>query len=92
MEQYQHILDTLRGIIESSVDELVAADINADSDLTGELGIDSLAMFDIADKVQDNWKIKISDDDLGEFTTVDSLVTFIQTAAGEREMTAVAEA
>jgi|GEM_PF-2882559 acyl carrier protein len=92
MEPYQDVFNTLCGIIEDSVDELTAADISADSDLTGELGIDSLAMFDIADKVQEKWKIKISDDDLTEFTTADSMVTFIRAATADREVPATAEA
>ena len=92
MEPYQAVLDTLRAIIESSVDDLVAADINADSDLTGELGIDSLAMFEIADKAQERWGIKISDDDINSFTTVDSMVTFIQTTAGQHGLPVMTEA
>jgi acyl carrier protein len=92
MEPYQYVLDTLRGIIESSVDDLTAADLAADSDLTGELGIDSLAMFEIADKAQEQWHIKISDDDISQFTTVDSMVTFIQAAAGARNLSSVTEA
>ena len=92
MEPYQDVLNALRAIIEDSVNELTADDINADSDLTGELGIDSLAMFDIADKVQEKWKIKISDDELGEFTTADSMVTFILGAVSAEATPAVAEA
>ena len=92
METYQDVLNELRAIIEDSVDELAADDINADSDLTGELGIDSLAMFEIADKVQEKWRIKISDDELSEFTTADSLVAFIQGAVSSRETPVAAEA
>ena len=66
-------------------------DIEAANDLTGELGIDSLAMFEIADKAQEEWGIKISDEDIGEFTTVDSMVTFIQAAAAERGLPAMTE-
>ena len=84
MEPYQHVLEALRGIIEGSVDEIAAGDISADSDLTGELGIDSLAMFEIADKAQEHWNIKISDDDISRFTTVDSMVAFIQAAAAKQ--------
>ena len=91
MEQYQYVLDTLRGIIESSVDDLVAAEIEADSQLTGELGIDSLGMFEIADKAQERWGIKISDDDLSRFTTVDSMVTFIQAAAEKQALPTMTE-
>ncbi|MEY9889827.1 acyl carrier protein [Catenulispora sp. MAP12-49] len=92
MEQYQHVLDTLRGIIESSVDELSVGDIAADSDLSGELGIDSLAMFEIADKAQERWGIRISDDDLSRFTTVDSIVSFVQAAAGKQAVPVMSEA
>jgi|GraSoi013_1_20cm_3_1032427.scaffolds.fasta_scaffold04364_2 acyl carrier protein len=92
VEPYQHVLDALRGIIVSSVEELVVDDINPDSDLTGELGIDSLAMFEIADKAQERWSIKISDEDLGRFTTVDSMVTFVQGAADKHGLSAVTEA
>ena len=92
MESYQRVLDELRGIIESSVDELTAEDIAADGDLTGELGIDSLAMFEIADKAQERWGIKISDDDINSFTTVDSMVTFIQTTAGQHGLPVMTEA
>lgn len=91
MEPYQYVLDTLRGIIESSVDDLTAADLAADSDLSGELGIDSLAMFEIADKAQEHWHIKISDEDISQFTTVDSMVTFIQAAAGTRGVPTMTE-
>ena len=92
MESYQHVLDELRGIIESCVDELSVEDITADGDLTGELGIDSLAMFEIADKAQERWGIKITDDDLSGFTTVDSMVTFIQATAGQHGLPAMTEA
>lgn len=91
MQPYQQVLDALRDIIESSVDALGAGDINPDSDLTGELGIDSLAMFEIADKAQERWSIKISDDDISQFTTVNSLVAFIQ-AASRQEIPAMTEA
>jgi acyl carrier protein len=92
VDPYQHVLDTLRGILDSSVDELVVDDVNADSDLRGELGIDSLAMFEIADKAQERWSIKISDDDISHFTTVDSMVVFIRSAVGERGLPAMTEA
>jgi acyl carrier protein len=92
MEPYQHVLDTLRGIFESSVDDLVAGDVAADSDLRGELGIDSLAMFEIADKAQEQWGIKITDDDISSFTTLDSMVTFIQAAVEQQGAPALTEA
>ncbi|ACU69322.1 phosphopantetheine-binding [Catenulispora acidiphila DSM 44928] len=92
MESYQHVLDTLRVIIEGSVDEVAAGDITADSDLAGELGVDSLAMFEIADKAQERWNIKISDDDISRFTTVESLATFIQAAVGAQGLPAMTEA
>jgi acyl carrier protein len=92
MEPYQHVLDTLRVIIEGSVDELAAGDIAADSDLAGELGVDSLAMFEIADKAQERWNIKISDDDISRFTTVASLATFIQAATSAQGLPAMTEA
>lgn len=91
MESYQHVLDSLRHIIESSVDDLIIDDINPDSDLKGELGIDSLAMFEIADKAQEQWIIKISDDDISRFTTVDSMVTFILGTVGSHALPAMTE-
>lgn len=92
MEQYQYVLETLRGIIAGSADALAADDINADSELTSELGIDSLTMFEIADKAQERWGIRISDDDISEFTTVDSMVAFIQAAAGAPGLPSMTEA
>jgi acyl carrier protein len=92
VDQYQYYLNTLRGIIESSVDELTADDIDADSDLHGELGIDSLAMFEIADKAQEQWNIKISDEHISQFTTVDSMVTFIQAATDKQGLPVMTEA
>lgn len=92
MDAYQSVLDTLRGIIESSVDDLSAAEITAESDLTGELGIDSLAMFEIADKAQEHWNIKISDEDISAFTTVDSMVAFVRGVAGRHALPVMSEA
>lgn len=92
METYQAVLASLIGIVESSVDELAPGDVQPASDLKGELGIDSLAMFEIADKAQDEWKIKISDEDLSQFTTVDSMVRFIQAAVADQGLPAVTEA
>ncbi|NUP46577.1 MAG: acyl carrier protein [Catenulispora sp.] len=91
MESYQHVLESLCRIIESSVDDLTIDDISPDSDLKGELGIDSLAMFEIADKAQEQWVIKISDDELSRFTTVDSMVTFIQGAVGNHVLPVMTE-
>ncbi|MEY9860803.1 acyl carrier protein [Catenulispora sp. GAS73] len=92
MESYQHVLDTLRSIIESSVDDLDGGEINADGNLKGELGIDSLGMFEVADKVQERWGIVVTDEDISTFTTVDSIVTFIQVEVGKKGIPAVAEA
>jgi acyl carrier protein len=91
VEPYQSVLDTLRGIIEGSVDELQVADLTADGDLAGELGIDSLAMFEIADKAQEQWHIKISDEDISRFTTLDSMVAFILASADTQKLPATAE-
>lgn len=53
-------------------------DIIGKTDIREELGADSLDMIEVAMDIEDEFGIMVSDEDAESFTTVDSVVQFIE--------------
>ena len=69
----------LQRTIESCVGQQDAADVtdaSADAEFT-ELGLDSLVVFEVATRLQDDLGIRISDDELEGTTTPRALIALV---------------
>ena len=70
---------TLRGVVESCVGEHDAGqvdDTTQDKEFA-DIGIDSLVVFEVATRLQDDWGIRISDDELEELKTPRDIVDLV---------------
>ena len=74
------ILDRVRQLIA----EQMCFDVNtitADSKLIDDIGADSLDVVEMLMTVEEEWGITIDDDDMRKFTTVASVVEYIENHA-----------
>ena len=63
------------------VDELQIdkEDITMESELSGDLGINSIELADLVMLCEDKFGIEINDDDIRKFTTVGDVVKYLET-------------
>ena len=63
------------------VDELQidSEDITMDSELSADLGINSIELADLVMLCEDKFGIEINDDDIRKFTTVGDVVKYLET-------------
>lgn len=54
-------------------------DITMDSELSGDLGINSIELADLVMLCEDKFGIEIKDDDIRKFTTVGDVVEYLET-------------
>lgn len=73
-------MNTLATVTSILCDRLVLSprDIRGKSDLAEDLGADSLDRIEIAMDLEDEFGLSVSDEDAESFTTVDSIVQFIE--------------
>lgn len=74
----EEIIDILAAQLSLSPD-----DITLDSDITGDLGADSLDIVELADKFEKHFSIKASDEDIMAIKTVSDILIFIENKAGK---------
>lgn len=75
----EEILAKLKPIIEIYLPEDVsAASINQDSDLTGELNINSAHLVDVVLDVEDSFDIEFANEDMEKLRTVNDAIEIIQ--------------
>jgi len=65
------------GILQKFI-KVDGAKVTRDRRFREDLGIDSLAMFDVAVAVEDAFGVRLPDDDVESFATVGDAVDFIQ--------------
>ena len=53
-------------------------DITMDSELSGDLGINSIELADLVMLCEDKFGIEINDDDIRKFTTVGDVVEYLE--------------
>ena len=53
-------------------------DVTLDSDITGDLGADSLDIIELADKLERQFSVTASDEDIMAVKTVADILTFIE--------------
>ena len=54
-------------------------DITMDSELSGDLGINSIELADLVMLCEDKFGIEINDEDIRKFTTVGDVVEYLET-------------
>lgn len=59
------------------------SNIKGSSLLREELGLDSMDTIDLVFQLEDNFNIRISDDDMVEFKTFNDVVQFVEKRIGE---------
>ncbi|MFB4195443.1 acyl carrier protein [Streptomyces carpaticus] len=79
----QSILTSVAGIVEE-IGGVPAADVTPGKHLVDDLGIDSLALIEIAVAVGEEFKIELSDDELKELRTVQDVVLHIEKGLAAR--------
>ena len=57
-------------------------DIKLDSELSGDLGINSIELADLVMICEEKFGITIEDDDIRKFTTVGDVVNYLETLNG----------
>jgi Acyl carrier protein len=79
MDDYK---DEIRNLI-SQIGEVEISRINDDTHLSNDLGLDSLRALELMVALEDKFKIRVPEEELGRFTNISSLaelVTELQTA------------
>lgn len=71
------ILDRVRQLIAESMD-IDVEDVRPDSDIIKDIGADSLDIVEMLMIVEEEWGIVVDDDDMRKFTTVQSVVDYIE--------------
>ncbi|MFD7510117.1 acyl carrier protein [Streptomyces sp. NPDC059853] len=79
----QSILTSVAGIVEE-IGGVPAADVTPEKHLVDDLGIDSLALIEIAVAVGEEFRIELSDDELKELRTVRDVVLHIEKGLAAR--------
>ena len=71
------ILERVRQLIAESMD-IDVEDVQPDSDIIKDIGADSLDIVEMLMIVEEEWGIAVDDDDMRSFTTVQSVVDYIE--------------
>lgn len=71
------ILERVRQLIAESMD-IDVEDVQPDSDIIKDIGADSLDIVEMLMIVEEEWGIVVDDDDMRSFTTVQSVVDYIE--------------
>jgi acyl carrier protein len=77
--QQSDIETEFAGILEKTAG-VHRANLGPDTRLQSDLGLDSLAMIDVAVAAEDAFGVSIPDDDLERFQTVGDVVNYVQQA------------
>jgi acyl carrier protein len=72
-----HVYATLTDIL-SRVSSVASADISPEADPQNDLGIDSLAMLEVAVQAEDALGIRVDDGDLAGLRTVSDAANYLQ--------------
>jgi acyl carrier protein len=77
MQRNDNILSRFAEVLEN-IAKVDRAVVTRDKKLRDELGIDSLSLIDVAVASEDEFGVRIPDDDLERFQTVGDLVDYVQ--------------
>ncbi len=69
----EEIIEILASQLSLSVD-----DITLDSDITGDLGADSLDIVELADKFENRFSVSVTDEEIMSIKTVSDILTYLE--------------
>ncbi|MBQ8005485.1 MAG: acyl carrier protein [Clostridia bacterium] len=69
--------DKIKAILVDEFD-IKESDITPESDLSQDLGINSVELMDLAMRCEEEFDIQFPDDDIHKFVTVNDIVSFIE--------------
>ncbi|GHE43697.1 acyl carrier protein [Streptomyces longispororuber] len=81
MASEQSLFQDLVVLLDKTIEDLIPEEVQPDSDLKDDLGIDSLARLEVVAAIEERWGIKIPDEDADELHTVRQTVRYIDQAA-----------
>ncbi|MEV5315144.1 MULTISPECIES: phosphopantetheine-binding protein [unclassified Streptomyces] len=83
----RELFDVVRELLAATVEDLSVEDVELDSSLRDDLGVDSLARLELVAAIEDHWQIEVPVEDAERLTTVrqivDHLATVVPAPAGE---------
>ena len=71
------IAQEIAGVVRQAAKLAPNVEIEADSRLVEDLGIDSLDLVGVLLKIQDHFEVEIDDDDVAQLKTIGSLADYI---------------
>ncbi len=71
------MFDKIKALLVEEFD-INEADITAESDLSQDLGINSVELMDLAMRCEEEFDVQFPDDDIHKFATVGDIVKFIE--------------
>ncbi|MFE6284794.1 acyl carrier protein [Streptomyces sp. NPDC057877] len=74
----RHLFDEVRELLTATVEDLTAEEIEPDSSLKDDLGVDSLARLELVAAIEDHWQIKVPVEEAEELTTVREIVAHLR--------------
>jgi acyl carrier protein len=83
----RELFDGVRELLAATVEDLSVEDVELDSSLRDDLGVDSLARLELVAAIEDHWQIEVPVEDAERLATVrqiiDHLATVVPAPAGE---------
>ncbi|MEU4979900.1 phosphopantetheine-binding protein [Streptomyces sp. NPDC021969] len=73
----RQLLDELRDLLAATVEDLTVEEIDPDSSLQDDLGVDSLARLELVAAIEDRWQIEVPQEQADRFTTVRQLAAHL---------------
>ncbi|MEU3251932.1 acyl carrier protein [Streptomyces sp. NPDC006997] len=70
----RQIFEKVRELLTITVEDLTPEEIQPDSDLRDDLGVDSLARMELVAAIEDQWQIKVPMEEAEHLTTVRLIV------------------
>ena len=74
------MFETLRPLLAEEL-QIDPSEIKMESELTNDLGINSIELADLVMQCEDKFGIEIQDDDIRKFTTVGDVVDYLESIA-----------
>ncbi|CAM5421629.1 Acyl carrier protein [Streptomyces tendae] len=76
----RQLLDELRQLLAATVEDLTVEEIEPDSSLQDDLGVDSLARLGLVAAIEDRWQIQVPQEQADRLTTVREIAAHLAAA------------
>ncbi|MER6347882.1 acyl carrier protein [Streptomyces sp. NPDC001595] len=73
----RHLFDVVQELLAATVEDLATEDIDVDSSLKDDLGVDSLARLELVAAIEDHWQIEVPTEQAEQLTTVRQIITHL---------------